>query len=188
MDTTRVTLIQKVRDPRDSKAWEEFYALYGPLVYGYARKKGLSRDDAEDIRGQIMSAVVQQIASFEYDKAKGGFKNWLRRMTHNKIVDQLRKRREKQEDSQIMGALPDKEPLPDEEWERQWKNAHLRHCVEQIRPTVSEQNYRAFHLLVLEECPVEEVCRTLNINTNQAYKAKSRLLALIRDRLTEYDL
>src|SRR5262245_59915563 len=113
MDTTRVTLIRKIRDPRDSQAWTEFYTIYGPLVLRYARKKGLSRDDAEDIQSQIMSAVVQQIGAFEYDKARGGFKNWSRRMTHNKIVDLIRKRREKQADSQVMRELPDDDPSPD---------------------------------------------------------------------------
>ena len=37
MPTTRATLLERVRDSRDAAAWEEFFALYAPLLEGYAR-------------------------------------------------------------------------------------------------------------------------------------------------------
>ena len=39
---TRQSLIVKLRDPADSGAWSEFVALYEPLVYRLARRKGLA--------------------------------------------------------------------------------------------------------------------------------------------------
>lgn len=185
MDTTRVSLILRLRDLQNATAWGEFDALYGPLVYRYARAKGLSRDDAEEVRSQIMTAVVKQIGSFEYDRAKGGFKNWLRRLVHNKTVDLIRRRRERQAESSEFRALSDNEPGPDEVWETTWLQTHLRYCVEQLRGSVSEQTYRAFHMLVFEEREVDFVCRELDMNPNQVYKAKSRLLAMIREKMTE---
>jgi len=124
-ETTRQSLIIRLRNPRDSQAWEEFYTIYGPLVFRYARRKGLSHDDAEEIQSQIMAAVTQQIGTFEYDKARGGFKNWLRRITHNKIVDLWRRRREGEIDTQFLGGIPDDSPSPDEEWDREWQKAHI---------------------------------------------------------------
>ncbi len=188
MDTTRASLILRIRDPNNSLAWREFYELYGPLIYRYGRAKGLSAEDAEDIRSQCMEAVVQQIGSFEYDKAKGGFKNWLRRLVHNKTVDLIRKRREKQADTQEMRAVVDGNPSPDEEWEKNWKKSHLRYCVEQIRKSLSENNFKAFWMLVFDERPVEEVCSILGMNANQVYKAKSNTLARLRDMMAEFDL
>ena len=71
MPTTRATLLQRVRDSRDAEAWEEFFALYAPLLQGYARALGLSAPDAEDVRDQCLLVVVQRIGTFHYDRARG---------------------------------------------------------------------------------------------------------------------
>jgi hypothetical protein len=38
---TRHSLIVKLRDPGAAEAWREFVPLYEPLVFGFARRKGL---------------------------------------------------------------------------------------------------------------------------------------------------
>jgi RNA polymerase sigma-70 factor, ECF subfamily len=188
MDTTRVSLIQAIKNPENTQAWSEFYGLYGPLLYRYARTKGLSRDDAEDIRSQCIEVVVQQIGGFKYEKAKGGFKNWLRRVAYNKIVDLIRKRHEKQAMTGEMEAHVADQTAPDDVWDRQWKNAHLRFALERVKTRVSEPSYLAFQLLVFDGAAVEEVCSRTEMNSNQVYKAKSRILALLRDELIELGL
>jgi hypothetical protein len=40
-DCTRPSLLLRLRDPRDGDAWHQFAQLYGPLVYQFARKRGL---------------------------------------------------------------------------------------------------------------------------------------------------
>lgn len=43
--TTGLSLLVRLRDTNNRMAWEQFVGLYVPLVYGFARKKGLhSRD------------------------------------------------------------------------------------------------------------------------------------------------
>ena len=43
---TRASLLVRLRDGNDSVAWQEFVRLYGPLIYGFARKRGLQDADA----------------------------------------------------------------------------------------------------------------------------------------------
>ncbi|MFM8271793.1 MAG: hypothetical protein ACKODX_05605 [Gemmata sp.] len=38
---TRVTLLTRLKDGRDADAWREFVQLYGPVVYRFARNRGL---------------------------------------------------------------------------------------------------------------------------------------------------
>ena len=45
--TTRPSLLVRLRDPQDALAWGQFVDLYAPLVYGYARKRGLQDADAQ---------------------------------------------------------------------------------------------------------------------------------------------
>ena len=178
MNTTRASLLLRLKDRSDAAAWRDFQELYAPLLYRYARARGLSREDAEDVRDECIAVVARKIAAFEYYKAKGGFKNWLYRIASGKVIDLLRQRREKQADSGQMAALPDPAPTPDEAWETNWRNQHLMYCVEQVRSHVSERNHEAFRLLSFEECSVEEVCARLDMTPEQVYQAKSRVLRL----------
>jgi RNA polymerase sigma-70 factor (ECF subfamily) len=183
MDSTRSSLLVRIKDPRDSEAWQEFYGLYAALLYRYARTRGLPAQDAEEVRDQCLAVVVRKIGSFQYDREKGGFKSWLWRIVERKVVDSLRKRRERIAESGAVRRLPDREPPPGELWEQRWRFEHLKHCVEQVRGSVSETDFEVFRLLLFGECPVEEVCRRLGIHRNQVYKAKARVLERVRQRL-----
>lgn len=185
MTTTRASLLLRIKDPRDTDAWAQFHDLYAPLLYKYARSRGLSREDAEDVRATCYETIVQKIKEFEYDEAKGGFKAWLRTLVSRRVVDLLRKRREKHADSGQLGELQDDVPGPDELWEKHWKNQHLRYCVEEIRGKVGQHAFEAFNLLVLQEQTVEQVCEHLGLNPNQVYKAKSRVLRHVRQKMNE---
>ena len=45
---TRASLLIRIRDGANHGAWREFVALYGPVVYGFARKRGLQDADAAE--------------------------------------------------------------------------------------------------------------------------------------------
>ena len=50
---THRSLIVKLRDPADSAAWREFVAIYEPLIYRLARRKGLQDADARDLCQEV---------------------------------------------------------------------------------------------------------------------------------------
>ena len=180
MDTTRKTLLARVRDPQDQEAWAEFFDLYAPLLMRYAQALGLSRDQAEEIQGECLEVVARKMRSFEYDRARGAFKAFLFRLVRGKVIDQLRKRRETRAHSEALARLCDPDLPPDEQWNRHWEYEHLRYCLELVRPTVPEPSYRAFRMLLFDEQSVADVCRALDLNANQVYKAKSTILQKVR--------
>ena len=47
--TTRISFFRRLRDRDDQNGWEEFHARYGAAMYRYARKRGVSHNDAEDL-------------------------------------------------------------------------------------------------------------------------------------------
>jgi RNA polymerase sigma-70 factor (ECF subfamily) len=185
MRTTRASLLIRIKDPNATDAWSEFHDLYAPLIYRYARRRGLSRDDADDVRSECYKAIVQQIKTFDYDKAKGGFKAWLRTMVDRRVIDLFRKRREQQANTGILGQLEAVHSSPEEVWEAEWKNQHLKHCVEQLRSEVSRRTFEAFSIVVIQGRPVAEACDELGMNPNQVYKAKARMLRRVRDKMAE---
>ena len=104
MDATRHSLLLRIRDLRDDHAWQEFHSIYAPFLYRYARKRGLGHDDAEEVRAACLEVIARQIAGFEYQREKGGFRNWLRRIVTNKVIDALRKRKVPVAESQVLSS------------------------------------------------------------------------------------
>jgi RNA polymerase sigma-70 factor (ECF subfamily) len=82
---TRESLLVRLRDPRDGAAWAEFVELYGPVVYGYARKQRLQDADAADLCQDVLQAVAGAVGRLEYDPAKGAFRNWLFTVVRRKL-------------------------------------------------------------------------------------------------------
>lgn len=187
MATTRASLLLSLKNLSDNTAWGEFYRLYAPLLYRYIRSRGLSSADAEELRDQCLEIVVRKMPTFEYCKDKGGFKNWLRKMADNKVVDFRRKRREKVADSEDIRSLGDAGPSLANIWEQSWRNEHLKFCVEKVRSQVSVRNFSIFRMLLLDDCTVEEVCANLDVNPNQVYKAKARVLAHVARAMADID-
>ena len=78
---TRRSLIVKLRDPADSAAWGEFVAIYEPLIYRLARRKGLQDADARDVCQEVFQAVARAIDRWEPDR--GSFRGWLSRIAQS---------------------------------------------------------------------------------------------------------
>ena len=51
--TTRPSLLIRLRDPMDERAWGEFVEIYGPLVHRLARRRGLQDADAADLVQEV---------------------------------------------------------------------------------------------------------------------------------------
>ncbi len=180
MSNTRATLLLRLRDRGDETAWSQFHELYAPLLYAYARQRGLTQADAEEIRDQCLLAVSQKMESFEYSRTKGSFKNWLYCIANGKVIDFLRKRREHEADTNVLRQVPDPHPSPEELWNQHWSHQHILYCASRAKGTFSEKTYRVFEMLAFEGREVDEVCGQLNLTRNQVYIAKSRVMRRIR--------
>jgi len=183
MTTTRKTLLQRVRDPADRDAWEQFFELYSPLLEGYARACGLARADAQEVRDQCLEVLVRRLPGFEYERSKGSFQVWLQKIARGKVVDHLRSARVAREETAELATLGDAGLEPDQHWERQWRSEHLRYALRDALRGETSDAERAFELLLLDELGVPEVCARTGLNANQVYKAKARILRRVREVL-----
>jgi len=86
---TRPSLLLRVRDVNDNAAWTQFVEIYTPLIYGYCRARGLQEASAADVAQETMRAVVRAIAKFEYDPARGKFRNWLLTVVQSRVSNFL---------------------------------------------------------------------------------------------------
>ena len=184
MDETRTTLLLRLRNKADQTAWRTFDQLYRPMLIAYSHARGLDVNDAEDVTQQCMQAVLDKISTYEH---LGSFKTWLRAIAENKICDRFRaKGREIQPGSAVWAGRADQNAGPDELWERQWRQAHLRHGAEVVRGEVAQTTFAAFVCYAIEGQPPEKVAQTLGLSVDQVYVAKHRVLDRIRALVTEW--
>jgi RNA polymerase sigma-70 factor (ECF subfamily) len=90
MDTTDISLLERLKLPVDQKAWARFVDLYTPLIYSWARRAGLQESDAADLVQEVFAQLLQKMPGFNYDRQKS-FRAWLRTITLNKWRDRCRR-------------------------------------------------------------------------------------------------
>src|SRR4051794_11675033 len=89
--STAASLVERAR-AHDPAAWQRLVALYGPLVYSWARRGGLRAEDAADVVQEVFRALVAHIGNFRQDRPGDSFRGWLWTITHNKVRDYWRSR------------------------------------------------------------------------------------------------
>ncbi|MBN2563978.1 MAG: sigma-70 family RNA polymerase sigma factor [Phycisphaerae bacterium] len=185
MYTTRGSLLVRIKDRRDQAAWREFDAIYRPMLYRFATARGLDHARAEDVVQQCMVVINHHINSFDYDPEKGRFKGWLRIMVNNRIRNLIRDRHDQVAESKDFKRDQRREQSPEEIFDKLWMEEHLDYCLRLVRCEVKESTFKAFQLHVIEERPVEEVGKELNMTTNQVYRIKWRVTQKLSEKMKE---
>src|SRR5438874_8264813 len=91
MQSTPVSLLERLHRPGEQAAWIRFVQLHTPLLYHWARRTGLQESDASDLVQDVLTTMVQKLPEFSYDREKS-FRGWLRTILVNRWRD-LRRRR-----------------------------------------------------------------------------------------------
>ena len=185
MDTTRATLLERIRDREDAAAWRQFDSIYRPMLMQFALGKGLDHAQAEDVTQHCMSAIHKHIDGFDYDPKKGRFKGWLRTLVNNRIRDMHRGRKEQPAASAVFKATPDSAEPPEELFDRVWREEHLKQCIRLVRSKVKESTFQAFQSYVIDEQPAEQVAEALGMTVNQVHAIKMRMTKMIRQAIGE---
>ena len=80
-------LIEGVKQ-KSERHQNELYKLYGDLVYNIIKYYYRNTHTIKDIRQEIFLKVYNNIHKYN---SEGSFEGWLRRLSRNYILDQIRK-------------------------------------------------------------------------------------------------
>ena len=185
MQTTRPSLLQRLRMSGDQDAWREFVALYQPLLGKYARRRGLNTNEAEEVAQSCMAKLSRTMGTFEYSRGRGSFKSYLFVMVTNAIANAARGRRLFRAGTDVLDNLKKSKTATDEQWDLHWLKEHLRYAIDRLEVEFTDSTIAAFKLYALQEWSVEKVCHTLGMTPNQVYLAKSRVTSRLRRELKE---
>src|SRR5262245_27757872 len=147
--STRVSLLIRIRDPKDRIAWGEFVQLYAPLIHAYGLHRGLQDADAADLAQDVLRCIARSAPDFQYDPAKGSFRGWLLTVTRNELP-KMGSRKTRQADGtgdtevrQLLEQQPD--PAGDEDyWDREYQWNLFQWAAERVRGEFRESTWQAF--------------------------------------------
>ncbi len=185
---TRASLLVQLRDGTNHVAWQEFMKLYGPVVYGFARRRGLQDADAADLMQDVMRSVSGAIGRLEYDRNQGTFRGWLFTITRNKVFNFLSARRIRPQGSgdtttnQLLNSHPDTADDSDT-WELEYQRRLASIAMDRIKGEFQENTWRAFQLTAVEGIAAAEVAKQVGISPGAIYVAKSRVLARLKQEV-----
>jgi RNA polymerase sigma-70 factor (ECF subfamily) len=188
---TRLSLLVRLRDARDDRAWAQFVELYAPLVYGFARKHGLQDADAADLTQDVLQAVSRGVRKLDYDPQRGSFRAWLYIVVRNKFRNFLAAQQRPGRGSGDSDAQRQLQELPartDDQaawWDQEYEQRVFAWAAEQVRGAFQDSTWQAFWQTAVEGKTGPEVARSLGLSVAAVYLAKGRVMARLKELIRE---
>jgi RNA polymerase sigma-70 factor, ECF subfamily len=179
MNTTSVSLLERLRQPSSGEAWERFVRLYTPLLLHWARRAGLQEQDAADLVQDVLVVLVRKMPEFQYKRDRT-FRGWIRTVLLNKWRDRPRRVAPVPLDYDIEPmAQPDGDCLE----EREYRLYVMGRAMQLIEVDFEPATWRACWETAVAGRPAADVAAELRISVNAVYLAKSRVLNRLRQDL-----
>jgi RNA polymerase sigma-70 factor (ECF subfamily) len=187
---TRASLLVRIRDGHDQEAWRQFVQIYAPVVYGFARKRGLQDADAADVMQDVLRRVAGAAARLEYNPSRGSFRGWLYTVARNRIFTFLEA---KQHDHGRASGGTDAhvrlESVSISEWDsaRSWDDEYERNllavAMQHVQTEVQPATWQAFWQTAVEGKQAQAVGKAVGISAGAVYVARSRVLARLKEEV-----
>jgi RNA polymerase sigma-70 factor (ECF subfamily) len=181
VNTTSLTLLERLHQPDAHEAWSRFVNLYTPLLYHWARSVLPSEQDPSDLVQEVLLLLVQKLPEFAYDRQKS-FRGWLRTVLVNKWREQQRKRTAPMATGQDLSDVEGPEEGPTLE-EKEYREYLVRRALQIMQSEFESATWQACWESVVASRPAVDVAEELGISVNAVYLAKSRVLRRLHQEL-----
>jgi RNA polymerase sigma-70 factor (ECF subfamily) len=183
MNTTPVSLLEKLRQPNPQDAWTRFVHLYSPLLYHWARQRfKLNGPDVEDFVQEVFTLLLQELPEFQYNAGKR-FRAWLWTVSLNKHRQCLRRSMagaclplDAQADLAIADQL-------DADIDAEYQQHVMRRALQLIQNDFEPATWQAFWECTMNDRSPQEVATEVGLSISSVYAAKSRVLRRLRTEL-----
>jgi RNA polymerase sigma-70 factor (ECF subfamily) len=165
------SLLDRLREPDADQAWDRFVDLYAPMLFSWARQKGLAEPEATELVQDVILSLIQKLPEFEEDSQQG-FRRWLQTL----LGDEHR-RWAGHRGTKVAEA--DFNQVDHEEYQRQLATRALQMMQTEFEPTT----WRACWENVVFGRPASKVAAELGLTEAAVYSAGARVLHRLRQEL-----
>lgn len=180
MDTTSLTLLERLRLPDQSESWARFARLYTPLLLLWARRLGLQADDAANLVRDVFLTLVKKIAAFHHN-GTGSFRNWLYTVLLNRHRDQCRRRSLPFVSADLAAVAAPEEPNAAEEEE--YQRLLVARALQLMQAEFSANTWKACWEHVVNGRTAAAIAADLGISPGYVYVATAKVLRRLRQEL-----
>ena len=137
----------------DRDAYYQLLSELNSFLSNYLRKRIFDHNEIEDVSQKILLAVHKSLNTYNKDKS---FMSWLIAITEYKIIDYIRslKKHSSLADSHLATLLPSSV----------YMNTDLKIDIDRAISSLSAKEKTIFTMLKIEEQPVSEVAKKLNLS------------------------
>lgn len=164
------TLVERARGS-DPEAWEELYVRSYPRLYGYARRRVLSHEEADDAVSETFTRAYAGIRRFKW--MGGGFDAWMYGILRNVLLEANRRGVSR---AVSWFELAGEEPSPIEYVLASEEGAALRAAFARL----TAEDREVLELRVVGGLDANEVARVMRKRAGAVRMAQSRALARLR--------
>lgn len=182
---TSFSLLERARR-KDEEAWQRLVFLYSPLVTAWCGRWHVRGQDAEDVSQEVFRAVASSLDVFRRDRPGDTFRGWLRGITRNKLLDNLRIRQRQPQaaggtDAHLhLQQMPEPE-LPDDT-EEDLRGLYHR-ALDLVRVEFEPRTAEAFWRVAVAGHSPALIAAELGMTPAAVRKAKSRVLFRLRQEV-----
>jgi len=186
---TTTALLHGLRDPGNSKAWDELDGRCRPIMLAVCRRMGLTHEESEDAVQAAMVSFVEAYRHDRYERDRGRLSAFIITILRHRAIDRLRQDRQRHEALSCVDSI---EALSESEIERYWlderENQILRQALDMLREDgTDERMLAAFDLYGLRGIEVSEVSARLDMTREEIYNAKYRITKRLQPIVARLD-
>jgi RNA polymerase sigma-70 factor (ECF subfamily) len=162
----------------DTSALDALVTRHLKSIYNFAWRQTGNAEEANDIAQDVFVKAWKNLKRYDPNQ---NFKTWIMAIARNTSIDWLRKRRSlsfsdldnKYTEETFEETLVDKEPLPDEVFEK----GEAKGVVEGLMKELTEVQRSAVTLRINEDLPFEEIATIMKkpVNTVKSYYRRGLL-------------
>ena len=183
---TRDSLILRLKDPDDVAAWEEFVAIYRPVIVRMAMLRGLQHTDADDLAQQVLLSVTRSVPQWDSDPQRARFRTWLGRVVRNAALNALTRGKPDRGAGGTSALVLINGKAADscdnsEVLDLEWRREAFRWAADKIRDEFQPQTWQAFWLTAVDGLSAAEAAKQTGKSIGAVYVARSRVMARIQE-------
>jgi RNA polymerase sigma-70 factor (ECF subfamily) len=176
---TRASLLIRLKDSADQRAWEEFHDRYTPMIRGWCRH--WYPREAEDMVQEVLTRLVNCLRDFEYEPGKGRFRGYLKTVTHRLMADMKDRRSHTPMigDEEMLIEIEARQDLQDR-LAAMFDLERLEQAKDRVRDRVTDRTWSAYVETAEQGRKPAEVARELGMTVGAVFQAKHSVITQLR--------
>lgn len=194
---TDSSLLRRIADPYNERAWREFYELYSRLIYAFALRAGADGQMADEVVQETMiDLATRRMQTYDRSAGRGRFSTYLYSIARRRVADAYRRHKRRrqvslnntvgEEDTEWIDLLEDPHRELQHWWDRECLQALHHEAMRRVQENygMQDQTLEVFRLSVAGQT-AEAIAEKLGIARDTVYQNVKR----VREKLKiEYTL